>query len=198
MHKLSLELEELLGTANPNGLKIGELLDTVSGRGFGFLLVALSLVSALPIPAVGYSVPFALLITGLALQIAMGRNSPVLPQRVRSKGISPKMVTFIQKRGIPFLRRIERFSKPRLESVSKKRLFRILVGMVILVLALVMLLPIPGTNTIFALAILIMGFGLANNDGLFILGGGLLGLTAAAVVITLLIAGRLVLYHFVG
>ena len=128
----------------------------------------------------------------------VGRNSPVLPQRVRSKGISPKMVTFIQKRGIPFMRRIERFSKPRLKKLSERRLFGILMGIVILVLALVMLLSIPGINTIFALAILLMGFGLANNDGLFILDRRLLGLTAAAVVITLLIAGRLVLYHFVG
>ncbi len=198
MHKLSLELEELITAANPNGLKVGELLDTMSGRGFGFLLVALSLPTAFPLPAVGYSVPFALLIIGLALQIVAGRSSPILPQRVRSKSISAKMVAFIKNRGIPFLRRTERFSKPRLEKLSQRRLFGILVGMVILVLALVMLLPIPGTNTIFALAIFLMGFGMANNDGLFILGGGLLGLTAAAVVITLLIAGRLVLYHFVG
>jgi len=68
--------------------------------------------------------------------------------------------------------------------------------MLILVLALVMLMPVPGTNTIFALAILLMGFGLANSDGLFILGGGILGLMAAAVVTTLLIAGRLAFYHF--
>lgn len=67
--------------------------------------------------------------------------------------------------------------------------------MVILLVALVMLIPIPGTNTIFALAILLIGFGLMNKDGLFILGGGLLGLTAAAVVIALLIAGRLAWHH---
>jgi len=196
MHKLSLELEELLGTANPDGLKVGELLDTMSGRGFGFLLVALSLPAALPVPAVGYSGPFALLIVGLAIQIIAGRSSPSLPQRVRSKSVSAKMVTFIQKRGIPFFRRVERLSKPRLEKLSETRLFGFIVGMVIFVLALVMLIPFPGTNTIFALAILLTGFGLANNDGLFILGGGILGLTAAAVVIALLIAGRLALYDF--
>jgi len=189
MHKLSVELEELLGMANPDGVNVGELVDTMSERGFGYLLVALSLPAAFPIPAAGYTVPFALLIIGLAFQIIAGRSSPILPQRVCGKSISPKMVAFIKKRGIPLLRRIERFSKPRLERLNERRLFRFLVGMVILLVALVMLMPIPGTNTIFALAILLMGFGLVNNDGLFILGGGLLGLTAAAVVITLLIAG---------
>ncbi|TET40110.1 MAG: exopolysaccharide biosynthesis protein [Dehalococcoidia bacterium] len=195
MQRLSLELEELITAANPDGIKVGELLDTMSGRGFGFLLVALSLPSALPIPAIGYATPFALLIMLVALQVIAGRSSPILPRRVHNKNISARTVDFIQKRGIPFLRRIERFSKPRLESLSKGRLFGFFVGMVILFVALVMAIPIPGTNTIFSIAILLIGIGLANNDELFVLGGGLLGLTAAAVVIASLIAGGLALHH---
>ncbi|GAI96499.1 unnamed protein product [marine sediment metagenome] len=58
-----------------------------------------------------------------------------------------------------------------------------------------MLIPIPFTNTVFSGAILLIGIGLANDDELFMLGGALVGLTAAAVVVTLLIAGGLALYH---
>ncbi|MCL0094532.1 exopolysaccharide biosynthesis protein [Dehalococcoidales bacterium] len=193
MKKLSLLLEEFI-TTNPAQIKLGEFVDTISERGIGFLLVVLSLPLASPIPAGGYSLPFALLIILLALQMIMGRSFPLLPHRVRNKAIGSKVVTFIQKRGIPFLRQIERLSKPRLENLGEKNFFRFL-GIVILLLALVLLLPIPFTNTIFALAILLIGFGLMNKDGLFILGGGLLGLTATAVVIALLIAGGLALYH---
>ena len=195
VRKLSLELEELVEAANPDGIKVGELLDTLSQRGFGLLFVALALPSALPIPAGGYTIPFALLIILVALQMIIGRSSPILPHRVRNRDIGSKLITFIQKRGIPFLRQIERLSKPRLENLVERGFFRFLVGIVILLVALVMLIPIPGTNTIFALAILLIGFGLMNKDGLFILGGGLLGLTAAAVVIALLIAGRLAWHH---
>lgn len=195
MQKLSLELENLIKAADPTGIKFGELLDTLSLRGFGFLLIVLSLPSALPIPAPGYSSPFAFVIILLALQIIAGRSSPIIPQRVHSKKISAKMVTFIQKRGIPFLRLIERFSKPRFESLSKRRLSRFIVGIIILLVALVMLIPIPGTNTVFAGAILLIGIGLANNDELFILGGALVGLTAVVVVTVLLIAGGLALYN---
>jgi len=197
MRKLSLALEELITTANPAQIKLGELLDTISQEGFGFLLVALSLPSALPISAWGYAVPFAVLISLVALQMIMGRSFSILPRRVRNKDVGSKMVTFIQKRGIPFLRRVERLSKPRLENLSERRFFRFLVGIVILVLALVLLIPIPFTNTIFAFAILLIGIGLMNKDGLFILSGGLLGLTAV-VVIALLIAGVLTLYHLGG
>ncbi|MFQ5925297.1 MAG: exopolysaccharide biosynthesis protein [Dehalococcoidia bacterium] len=196
--KLSLEMGELISTANPVQIKMGELLDTVSQRGFGFLLVALSLPTAFPLPASGWATPFALLIILLAFQMMIGTSSPLLPQRVRSKSISPKMVAFIEKRGIPFLRRMERFSKSRLVVLSERKLFRFLIGVVILLVALVMLIPLPGTNTIFAVAILLMGFGLANNDGLFILGGGLLGLTAVAIMIAFVIAGGQALYQGMG
>ena len=196
MQKLSLELEYLINVADSEGVNFGELLDLLSLRGFGILLVLLSLPSALPIPAPGYSSPFAFLIILLDLQIIAGKNSPVIPQRIHRKKLSVKMVALIQKRGIPFLRRIERFSKPRLRKLSGRRIFKTIAGVVIIIIALVMMIPIPGTNTIFAFTILLMGLGLANNDGLLILGGGLLGLTAVAVVMTLLIAGRLALDHF--
>lgn len=195
MQKLSLELENLIKTADPDGIKFGELLHILSLRGFGFLLVLLSLPSALPIPAPGYSSPFALLIILLDLQIIAGRSSPVIPQRVHSKKISAKMVDLMQKRGIPFLRLIERFSKPRFGGLSERRLTRFILGIVILPVAIVMLIPIPFTNTVFSGAILLIGIGLANDDELFMLGGALVGLTAAAVVVTLLIAGGLALYH---
>ncbi len=195
MQKLSLGLEELIKAANPNGIKVGELLGTMSGRGFGFLLVVVSLLTAFLFPVGGFTAPFTLLIILLALQIMMGRSTPFITQRVRNKNISPRMVAVIQKRGIPFLRRIEKFSKPRLENLGERRLFRFFVGMAILVVGLVMLMPIPGTNAILAFPILLMGFGLANNDGLFILGGVLLGLTTVAVVTALVIAGGLALYH---
>jgi len=194
MRKLSLELEQLIGAANPEGIRLGELLDTLSLSGFGFLLVVLALPSALPIPAPGYSTPFALVIILLALQIIAGRSAPVIPQRVYGKKISAKTIALIQKRGIPFLRIIERFSKPRFEILSRGRTFGLLLGIVILIVAIVMAIPIPFTNTVFAGAILLTGIGLANNDGLFILGGGLIGLMAVAAIIALLIVGGLALF----
>ncbi len=195
MQNLSLELEYLINVADSEGINFGELLDLLSLRGFGILLVLLSLPSALPIPAPGYSSPFAFLIILLDLQIIAGRNSPVIPQRIHRKKLSVKMVALIQKRGIPFLRLIERFSRPRFGGLAQRRLARLVLGLVILPVATVMMIPIPGTNTIFSGAILLMGIGLANDDELFMLGGALVGLAAAAAVIALLIAGGLALYN---
>ncbi|MBE9501683.1 MAG: exopolysaccharide biosynthesis protein [Chloroflexi bacterium] len=194
MRKLSLELEELINVVNPEGITFGELLDTLRLSGFGLLFVVLSLPSALPIPAPGYSTPFAVVIILLALQIIAGRSSPIIPQRVHGRKISAKTIARIEKRGIPLVRLVERFSKPRFEILSQGRTFGLLLGIVILIVAIVMAIPIPFTNTVFAGAILLIGIGLVNNDGLFILGGGLIGLMAVAAVIALLIVGGLALF----
>ncbi len=194
MRKLSQQLEEFITVANPEGLTFGELLDALRLRGFGLLFVVLSLPSALPIPAPGYSTPFAVVIILLALQIIAGRSSPIIPQWVHSRKISAKTIARIEKRGIPLLRLVERFSKPRFEILSRGRPFGLLLGIVILIVAIVMAIPIPFTNTVFAGAILLTGIGLANNDGLFILGGGLIGLMAVAAIIALLIVGGLALF----
>ena len=194
MQKLSQQLEEFITVANPEGLTFGELMDALRLSGFGLLFVVLSLPSALPIPAPGYSTPFAVVIILLALQIIAGRSSPIIPQRVHGRKISAKTIARIEKRGIPFLRLVERFSKPRFEILSQGRTFGLLLGIVILIVAIVMAIPIPFTNTVFAGAILLTGIGLANNDGLFVLGGGLVGLIAVAAVIALLIVGGLALF----
>ena len=194
MRKLSQQLEELINVVNPEGITFGELLDALRLSGFGLLFVVLSLPSALPIPAPGYSTPFAVVIILLASQIIAGRSSPIIPQWVHGRKISAKTIARVEKRGIPLLRLVERFSKPRFEILSRGRTFGLLLGIVILIVAIVMAIPIPFTNTVFAGAILLIGIGLANNDGLFILGGGLIGLMAVAAVIALLIVGGLALF----
>jgi len=59
----------------------GEVFERIGDRGFGVLLIILSLPSALPVPAPGYSTPFGILIAVLALQMIAGRTTPWLPER---------------------------------------------------------------------------------------------------------------------
>ena len=52
---LGKTLKDLLGTENQRALSIQEITTAVGEKGFGLLLVVLSLPSALPVPAPGYS-----------------------------------------------------------------------------------------------------------------------------------------------
>lgn len=133
-------------------------------RIFGFLLVILSLPSALPIPAPGYSVPFGILIFLLAIQLIAGSKTPWLPQRMVNHPIKLETVQGFLKKGIPGLRRIEAIARPRLVYMCVTLPGRVVIGSAIALMAISMMIPIPGTNTLPAIGIFVTSFGLLEDD----------------------------------
>lgn len=80
MARLSNELQRFFfEEERPSQVKLADILLLAGERIFGFLFVILSLPSALPVPAPGYSVPFGILIFLLAMQLLVGSKSPWLP-----------------------------------------------------------------------------------------------------------------------
>ena len=73
-HNLPLgeTLQELLKADDEHGISISEITRAVGEKGFGLLLIVLSLPSALPVPAPGYSTPFGLMMALIALQMIRG------------------------------------------------------------------------------------------------------------------------------
>jgi hypothetical protein len=118
-----------------------------------------------------------------------GKDEPWLPARLGRYRLSAKAITALRKRGIPFLRRIERFSRPRLLPIDDRIASRG-VAVIVLLLGIVLVPPFPFLNTLPALAVLIMGVGLLNRDGLFIAIGALL--TATVIVVAGFQVGTLV------
>lgn len=181
MAKLSKELQRyFFEEERPPDVTLDDILELAGERTFGFLLVILSLPSALPVPAPGYSTPFGFVIFLLAVQLIAGSTRPWLPERVNRFAIPlPKAQAFI-KAGMPWLQRIEVLSRPRLTPLCTSRLGRITLGSMIALMACSMMLPIPLTNTLPAMGIFITGFGLLDDDGAISLAGlvvCLLGLT---------------------
>lgn len=167
MAKLSVELnryffEEERGAT----VRLNDILLLAGERGFGFLFVILALPSALPIPAPGYSAPFGLVIFLLALQFMRGSQRPWLPQRVANWQIKTTLAERFVKAGAPWLRRLEAVSKPRFVFVCQGLPGRLFVGMAIALMAISMMIIIPGTNTLPAMGIFLTGIGLFEDDGL--------------------------------
>ncbi|NHC34690.1 exopolysaccharide biosynthesis protein [Scytonema millei] len=189
MARLSTELHHFfLAAERPPQVTLAELLLIAGERTFGFLFVLLSLPSALPVPAPGYSIPFGLLIFLLAIQLAIGAKRPWLPQRLVHRPISLEKVRAILDRGLSWLRRIETVSRPRLTYVCTSSLGRIVIGSAIALMAISMMIPIPGTNTLPAIGIFVTGFGLLDDDGAISLGGLVLCLVAAILTTSILIS----------
>ena len=174
--RLSEEIEVLLEQlplkleGNERTITIGEFIGLSSRRGFGIVLLLLSLPAAIPTPAVGIATPLGLLIVLLGLQLLAGRSFPWLPNRICRKQIPPGFIMFLRQKGLPFLKRAEKWSGQRMGFVTQKT-FRIAVGLIVGLMGAIMAIPLPLTNTLPALVVFILGLGLVSDDGLFILGG---------------------------
>jgi hypothetical protein len=178
--KLSTTLGDLLRRQHETEeLTLGEVFQRIGDRGFGLLLLLLSLPSALPIPAPGYSTPFGLLIALLALQMLAGRRMPWLPAWAAQLRLHGGFVEGMLKFSSAFFAKIEFLIRPRLRWIGSRAGLALLGGLV-LIMACLMILPIPFTNTFPAFVIFLIGIGLIEEDGLFALFGAALGLLSTA------------------
>jgi hypothetical protein len=186
MH-LSADLRSLLDNEDSAPLSVGRIADRVGTRGHGLLLVVLSLPSALPVPAPGYSMPFGLLLLLIALQMLAGRRTPALPARLRARTISARTAQRMITAASRALRAIEWAIRPRLRWIGS-RPGQVLMGALVLAMATLMLIPIPLTNTAPAMVIFLIGIGLSEEDGLFALGACLAGILATALYAAFVVA----------
>lgn len=200
MAKLSQDLHRYFIESPPPEMKtvsLALLLDQAGERIFGFLLVVLSLPSALPIPAPGYSTPFGLALFLLAVQLIAGKTTPWLPNKIMHYKLPLAQAQGVIKAGIPWLKRIEAISRPRLLPICTSQPGRMILGTAIALMAISMMIPIPGTNTLPAMGIFVVGFGLLDDDGAICLGGLVLCLMGAILstsIIAALIWGGTSLY----
>jgi len=158
-------LLQIVKSDHAEGVSIGEIVDAVGEKGFGLLLVVLSLPSALPIPAPGYSTPFGIMIALLAIQMLMGRQEVWMPKRLRTTRIKPRFAEKMIGAASKFLSKIERFIRPRQQWIRSYP-GEASLAVVILIMACLMMLPIPFTNTFPAMVIFLIGIALSEEDGL--------------------------------
>jgi hypothetical protein len=75
---------------------------------------------------------------------------------------------------VPWLRRIEILSKPRLGFLTQDGASRF-IGFLGVIMALTICIPVPLTNTVPSLGISLMAFGTSMRDGALVLLGALIG-----------------------
>ncbi len=189
MAKLSNELQRyFFEEERPSKVTLAEILLLAKERVFGFLLVILSLPSALPVPAPGYSVPFGILIFLLAVQLIAGAKIPWLPKKMMNYPMQLTTVQGFLKAGIPWLKKIEAIARPRLSYICTTLPGRVTIGVAIALMAISMMIPIPGTNTLPAMGVFVTSFGLSEDDGAISLGGLVMCVLGAVLTTSILVA----------
>lgn len=162
-------------------LAFGMLLGGLGRRAFGMLLLMSVLPAFIPIPVGGaLSGPLVMLI---GAQLLAGRRRPWLPKWIARRGFRRETLQRFAARIDPWLQRMARWVRPRANAVLDWRSTNAVTGVLLLLLGLLLSLPIPLTNYLFGLLILLYALALLERDGRLMLVAWALG------VITILVFG---------
>jgi hypothetical protein len=172
-------------------ISVDELLSGLGNHGFGLLLLVLALPNAIPGPMIpGFSVPFALGIIVLSVQILKGYRRPLLPSWLRRRTIRRERFRRFVAYAEPALRRFERWFRPRDARFLTQRGDRPrALGIIVILFALVLALPIPLGNGPMAFAICILALGIFEGDEKVEMAGIVIGGLATLFNIGVVIAG---------
>lgn len=172
--------EVLLGLTKVETLKdftYADLIRLLKRRAFGIAFLVFALPSALPLSVVpGFSTLFGIPILFFSLQMIFAKKTLYLPKFIAKRQIPQKKLSQVIRKTAPYLKRIERMLKPRLELFTSVVADSV-TGIFIAILALLLMLPIPFSNFIIAGILIIFSLALTEGDGLFILIGWLMSIT---------------------
>ena len=160
-------------------LRLGDIVTALGDRGYGILIFILALPSVLPLYIPGVSALFGIPLALIALQMMLGLPRPWLPQALLRRPVRRQEFAKITNRILPWLLRLERLLKPRLPALTSVWAERA-IGLLALVLALMLALPIPFTGIPLGAALALMGIGLLERDGLVLMAGVAGGALAVA------------------
>jgi hypothetical protein len=174
-------VSNLARVAGPDGLTIREVRDHLDERGFGLMILILTIPCLVPalygVPQV-LGVPIML----LAAQILIGREEPWLPETILKRRVKKEWLDRMSDFAVKRMGWFERLSKPRLKLLAcgpGERLAAIF--MIVATLTII----IPFTNTVPSVALALLAVGLIQRDGLFV--GAGVAITGAWVVFLLIL-----------
>lgn len=170
-------LERILKYPDNANISVRELLGGLESRAFGIPLAALSAGELVPVPIPGFSLVISVPMAAIGAQMIADRERLYLPKSLLNRRISSRQVKRIVRSMLPAVRRIDRFSQSR-ASIVTGTAGRRLAGLAVFLLALLIALPIPGTNAPLAMIVFIMAMGLIRGDGLLIAAGLVLTVVA--------------------
>jgi len=178
--RTSALLRDFSGAIARERVTMGEIVAALGDRGLGVLIAIFAIPNMLP-----SVVPFGNVVVGVfplifAVHLACGFDRLMLPAFIANRSISAKSLKTLVPQVAGVLSRFERLLKPRFPGVTGPHIERV-VGVLCVVLALITMIPIPFAHNLPALALVLIGLGLIERDGLAILIGAAIGVVGTIV-----------------
>jgi hypothetical protein len=175
---------------NPDDLlPLGQLLSGFGPSAFGMLLFLAVLPAFIPIPGVGGAIGGPLVVL-VGMQLLLGLAKLWLPGFLARRGPHRRLLVTFRSLLSPWLGRLEKLVRPRMHGVLDHRLALSFTGLLLVLLGILLALPIPFTNYLFGVLLLMFALALLERDGALMLvawaGGGI------AVVVFGFLSGHLI------
>jgi hypothetical protein len=159
----SKTLQRLHEAAPPDQVTLRWVLHHLQNQSFGIILVLLAIAAVVP----GICTFAGFLIAFVAFQIAVGRHAPYFPDWVANRPLPTRRLGAVVTRAIPFLKVLEKGVYPRWPRMIAA--MRPALGIVIIMLSLrLILVPVPLSNILPALVILLISLAYLEEDGISI------------------------------
>lgn len=174
-------LLDLMASGDPaEPLRLRDVLAGLGNRSFGMMLFIATLPAFIPIPGLAGAIsgPLVMLV---GLQLLFGLPRPWLPRAVADRGPHRHSLIRFRDRLAPWLDRLERVVRPRSEGVLDIRIASCFTGLLLVLLGLLLSLPIPFTNYVFGVLLMLFALALLERDGWLMLLAWASGIVAIAV-----------------
>jgi len=164
--RLSEELARLSETFAERPVTLREVITVLRGRAYTLLLILLALPFCTPIPLPGLSTPFGLMIALVGFRLSL-RQAPWLPSRILDTALPPRFFSRLLFAGRRIIQLLEWGLRPRWVSLVEQGVLHHVYGLMILVSGLLLLLPlpIPLSNLLPALVVILTAAALLERDG---------------------------------
>lgn len=182
--RLSEILLDIAADRSRDRISIGDLVAATPGRATAALLFLFAAPNAIPAPP-GMSALLGLPMIYLASQMML-RRQPWLPKVVEARSVMREDFAALVNRAAPWLARAERMLRPRLSALVSPPA-EVAIGLLCLILAIAVALPIPLGNMLPAFAVCLLALGVLERDGLWVIIGALTGVVALAIVSSVVI-----------
>jgi len=195
---LSALLAEHARTVASERVSLADIADFLGARSIGSWLLILALPMVLPVPAPGISVLFGIPLMMISAQLALGGRRAWLPAFILRKSMARADYVALMARMQPAVERLERLVRPRACWLANDWA-KMPIGLICLVLAMIITLPIPLGHVAPGSAICLLALGFMERDGV-VIGIGFVAAVLALVIVTLASAGAVnALHHwFIG
>lgn len=172
--------EEIEAWAAGDDTSMGSLLDLFGQRSFAVMLVILLAPSALPIPTGGVTHVLEIAAMLIAVQLLVGKRELWLPARWREHQVNAEG-RFVRAL-VRFIRRVDRYARPRMSYLFGSRFSHIVFGGVVLlgVIGAFVAPPFSGLDTLPALGVVVVSLSMLFRDAI-IAAVGVIILTAGIV-----------------